>query len=525
MVTVPMGLKSLRPNLSLRRLPIALVLAAALTPSAHAQLSPFGGFGSAAPTGTQVMGGGDGLDDGSQPVRRSHLYYGVDAGLGETDNVTLAPSDKVSQTLAITDVDFDAAEESRLLDLKAKGDFSYIDYVQGAYGPQLLGRFDGVGRFALVPDRITWVVQDDFGQAALDPYTPTTPNNVENINYFATGPDFAMRLSAVDSIGVNLRYARAQYDGEPFDSNRLSGLLTLSRAISAGATVSLAGYTEKVLFDNTAENTDFERSSAYGRYALQGARTDFEADLGGTVIDDSAHTAVTPATQLLPAGTVFQPASSTRGPLAKLQITRRLSPAARLTVAAGRELTDSSSSFSTLQSGATGITGTASAVQTSASYTSTFANGSWSYVRNRTTLALSAHYERDSYPSQSQFDVKNAGGEASIERRLSRAFTAQLIGRYYKYNYPNATALQLVSAAAPVTNAALLNSSTDYSDALVGFALAWRHGRALEVRLRFYHDAHDATVGNDTYRENRIFLTVGYRPATDAQLGEAPEPP
>jgi hypothetical protein len=331
-------------------------------------------------------------------------------------------------------------------------------------------------------------------------------------------------LSAVNSVGVSLRYSRAQYNGEPFDSNRLSGLLTLSRAISAGTTVSLNGYTEKVLFDNTAENTDFERSSVYARYALQGARTDFEADLGGTVIDDSAHTSVAPATTLLPAGTIYQPASSTRGPLAKLQISRRLSPAARLTLSAGRELTDPSSSFSSLQSGAIGITSTASAIQTSASYTSTFASGSWSYVRNRTTLALSAHLERDSYPSQPQFDLRSEGGEASIERRLSRAFTAQLIGRYTKYNYPNATALQLVSAAAPVTSAPLLNSSTDYSDALVGVALAWRHGRALEVRLRFYHDSHDATIGNDTYRENRIFLTVGYRPATDQEVGEATPP-
>jgi hypothetical protein len=506
--------------------PIALVFAAALAPRVHAQLSPFGGFDTGTP-GTWApgtIGGTGGADDTSQAGRQSHLLYGVDVGVGESDNVTLARTDKVSQTMAITDLDFAAAEKSRLLDLSAKGDFSYIDYVQGAYGPQLLGRFDGVGRIALVPDRITWVVQDDFGQAALDPYTPITPNNVENVNYFTTGPDFAMRLSAVNSIGVSLRYSRAQYNGEPFDSNRFSGLLTLGRAISAGATVSLNGETEKVLFDNTAENTDFERSSVYARYALEGARTDFEADLGGTDIDDSAHTSVTPATDLLPEGTVFQPASSTRGPLAKLKISRRLSPAARLTLSAGRELTDPSSSFSSLQSGAIGITGTASAIQTSASYTSTFASGSWTYVRNRTTLALSAHYERDSYPSESQFDLKSSGGEISIERRLSRAFTAQLLGRYYKNDYPNATAQQIVSAAAPVTSA-VLNNSTDYSDALVGFSLAWRHGRALEVRLRFYHDSHDATVGNDTYRENRIFLTVGYRPRTGAELGEAATPP
>ena len=34
--------------------------------------------------------------------------YGVDVGIGETDNVTLVQTDKVSQTIAITDADFDS---------------------------------------------------------------------------------------------------------------------------------------------------------------------------------------------------------------------------------------------------------------------------------------------------------------------------------------------------------------------------------------------------------------------------------
>ena len=53
------------------------------------------------------------------------MTYGVDAGVAESDNVTLVAKDKISQTMAIADVDFDYKQQSRLLDVDAKGDFSY----------------------------------------------------------------------------------------------------------------------------------------------------------------------------------------------------------------------------------------------------------------------------------------------------------------------------------------------------------------------------------------------------------------
>src|ERR1700722_9454876 len=70
------------------------------------------------------------------------LTYGVDAGVAESDNVTLVPTGKISQTMAVADVDFDLKQKSRLLDVDAKGDFTYLDYLQGAYNSQVIGRFD-----------------------------------------------------------------------------------------------------------------------------------------------------------------------------------------------------------------------------------------------------------------------------------------------------------------------------------------------------------------------------------------------
>ncbi|MGO9512645.1 MAG: hypothetical protein ACLP2F_03250 [Steroidobacteraceae bacterium] len=462
-------------------LSIAFVLVTALAPTAHAQVSPVG-------AGSSI---GVSNNPAAAPAARAPvLTYGVDAGVGESDNVTLAPTDKISQTIATADADFTVKEQSRLLDVNAKGDFTYLDYLQNAFSSQLLGRFDGVGNLAIVPGRLTWAMRDDFGQAALDPYTPVTPNNIEDVNYFSTGPDLSMRLGGVNFINLSARYARAQYETSPYNSNRGLGTLAVGRDVSAGALVSLNADFERVMFENTAVNTDFDRTSGFGRYELHGARTDFEGDLGATRIS--------------------QEGPSTNGSLAKVQLSRKLSAAAKLTLTAGRELTDASSSFSTLQTGAIGaggMIGTAPAALTSNNYTSNYASVGWQYVRNRTTIALVARWEKDTYSGQPQLDVNRPGADFNIQRQLTRAFSTQLLGHFYKTDFPN---------AAIASNTA----SSKYNDWLVGGALTWRHGRGLEIRLRYDHNSHVVSAGGSGYSENRVFLTVGYRPSSVPELTE-----
>ena len=55
---------------------------------------------------------------------------------------------------------------------------------------------------------------------------------------------------------------------------------------------------------------------------------------------------------------------------------------------------------------------------------------------------------------------------------------------------------------------------------MIGAALTWRHGHGLEVKMRYEHSA-EVTTGNFGYGENRIMLTVGYRPI-DRQLENDP---
>jgi hypothetical protein len=452
-------------------------------------------------------------DVGATNTNRAPAYtYGIDAGIGETDNVTLAPTDKISQTIATIDANFSVAERSRLFDVNATGNFSDLDYLQHAYGNELLGRFDGIADAAIVPGRLVWTLRDDFGQSVLDPYTPVTPNNIENINYVTTGPDLKLPFGGINFVDLSARYARAQYQISPFNSNRVLGSIAVGREVSAGGSVSLNANTERVMFDNTVINTDFERSSGFGRYELHGARTDFVGELGGTVVGQAgAPTALFLGNGAPGTNVTFDPqppaitsrasgSGSLSGPLAKFELSRSISASAKLILRAGRDLTDSSSSFSTQTTGVAGINPITPAALTSDSYRVTYASAGWQYKRNRTTLAVTGRWERDIYPGLPNLDVTLPGADARVERRLTRALTAQLVGSWNKTDYPReALASQVIG-------------STDYANTILGASLIWRHGRGLNIRLRLDHDTYSVSNGNTGYRETRGFLTVGYSP-------------
>jgi hypothetical protein len=443
------------------------------------------------------------------PADAQIYTFGADAGLGETDNVNLAPSNnKVSQTMTVADIDFAVLEQSRLFNVNAKGDFSDYDYLQGAYGNELIGRFDGLGKIALVPDRVTWVLQEDFGQSLLDPYLPQTPSNRQNINYVSTGPDVDLRLGGTGFVDVSVRYAETYYEDSPFDSNRLFGSLAWGVRLSPTSSVSLNVDSERVLFDNTVVNTDFDLSNAFIRYTAQGARTQLTANLGATEVRTGPTT--------------------TTGPLAQLGLTRTLSPSATLAVSAARQLTDPSTSFSSIQGGAISEITQGPAVITSAAYTGDSVNAVWTYQRNRTIVKVSGRWEKDSYQTAPVFNNTRGGGEFSIERQLTPEFSAQLLGRWYKTDYPygvvtiengvitaNGEILTTANEVVPPPAGA----ASDYTTTTIGGALSWRHGRWLEVRLRYEHNSENVTGAGVGYTQNTVFLTVGYRPVSNQPKG------
>lgn len=481
---------------------VALALGVTLAATVHAQMQPPNdnvGFG-IGPFGNMT-------NLNALPTSRTPLLsYGADVGLGETDNVTLSSTNRVSQTMGTADIDFAVNQQSRIFGVAAQGAFSDFVYLEGAYGNTLIGRLDGIAQAAIIPERLTWVVREDFGQATLDAFTPVTPNNLEDVNYVSTGPNLALKLGGTGFLDVTARYADAYYQTSPFDSNRGLATADIGLQTSARSSISLNGAGERVLFQNTIFNSDFDRYAAYARYEAHGARTDFALDAGASKVDVDA---LAPRIELVnePPGSTIEvpvtvpghPALSTTSGLGRLELRRTLSPSASISLTGGRELTDASSSFSTQGGNAISTVNYAPTPLTTDPYVSTYGSAAWQYLRYRTTFIVTGRWERDRYPDAPQYDLTNESIEFNVQRRLTPDFTAQLIGRWYKLDYPNYTIAANIGSPENTTK-------------LVGAALIWQSGRWLEVRLRYQHISYSVSQGDFGYDQNTVFLTVGYRP-------------
>jgi hypothetical protein len=403
--------------------------------------------------------------------RTETTQLGISVGAGETDNIFLTPSPTESQTLGMVGLDFDLKRQGTRLDVDTNGAFQYIDYLQNAYGKQLFGRFDGLASLELIPGVWKWVVQDDFGQGQLDPTAPLIPTNLEKINVLSTGPDFKFRLGGTGFVALGLRYALTHYETSPLSGNRQLANLSVGEEISPTSSLSLNVDEQRLRFDNTEVNTDYDRRELYARYQLHGARTELNLDLGVSQTDDSGRWV--------------------SAALAQLSARRLISAATTLTLALGHQLTDAADSFGNLKGGTGGIV-IAPVAGTSSAYLSNYGSADLRFESHRTTITVSARWERDSYAQFAALDASRGAVSADLARRMTPLWSFDVLGSWQRIHYVSVGYYE-----------------TDWP---IGAALIMAPGKRADFKLRVDHVRHSVTGPGSDFTENRAFLIAEYRP-------------
>ena len=455
-----------------------------------------GSPGAALPGAT--LPGQTSMQTGPAPAER--IRYGIAAGIGESDNINLSQTNRKSQTIAAADLDFDLKRTGSRLDVSALGNFTDLDYLEGAYSNQVLGRFDGLADVKLWSDRLKWVVADDYGEEQTDAFQSVTPLNLQRVNIFSTGPDLTLRPSYSTFVNLDARYVQSSYQSSPFDGHNLIGSAAVGDQLSPLSSLSLVVQAEELRFDNTIVNTDFDRREAYARYFINGARSSIDAQLGVTQANDVA-------------------SSWKTAPLVRLLLTRQVSPFSVVSLAGGREFTDAAGSFTSLTSGAGGGIVVAPVTQTTANYQRTYGSAGWEFSRLRTSFGFTGSWERDNYDTQSVFDVTREEVGFNLRRTITTQLAVNLTGSVERYSY--------------------LNQGFTDKFGTVGSGVTYRPGRWIIVYARYDHAFRRSSgvpsllLGTAQYDENRVFIMVGYRPHSEdleqqggaaAGVGGAPGP-
>src|SRR5579859_6134497 len=100
--------------------------------------------------------------------RNSNFTYGADVGVGYSDNITQTSVNKRSEEILEEGARFSGYDLGARFQGAMIGDLEHLNFLQGTYSPEVIGNFNGVGSYALVPSLLRWMAEDTFGQGLID---------------------------------------------------------------------------------------------------------------------------------------------------------------------------------------------------------------------------------------------------------------------------------------------------------------------------------------------------------------------
>jgi hypothetical protein len=407
----------------------------------------------------------------------AELSYGVDVGVGQSDNITRVENDPQDETIASLGAQLRLDHESNRLRANVTSRLEYLDYLDDTYESELVGNLVGTAVVDIVQERFSWTVDDTFGQLTQNQFAPSTPDNRENVNYLSTGPDFTFPLGSRNRLLLNGRFADVSYEDSEIGNQRVSAALALRRDLSDATNASIKLTTEKISFDDEVLGVDYDNNEAFLNYSLDGARTTLSVDGGVTEIRAEGET--------------------NSSWLGRLDLTRRASSALTMGLELGHDFSDAGDSFVNLQAGQPGSTDPVPVQQTTLPFENTYGSIFGRFARNRTGIELRAGYHDEGYDLLPLFDRKRTTLDLNLDRSLNAALSVLVSADYSHQDYEAI--------------------DSEFTDLTARFELRWKLGRSTIVSFEYaYLDRNDESNGTDytstgnDYTSNELWVRFGY---------------
>ena len=417
------------------------------------------------------------LATGAEHAVAQEAQFAVSVGATHSDNIGRAADDQVSDTTATAGLVLGIERQGSRLDADVAADVQWRNYLDDTYGDEVVGGLAGTLVFALVPDRFTWTIQDNFGQTLVDPRFAETPDNRQNTNFFTTGPDLFVPLGERTRLELSARWSDVAYEDSQADNQRYLGAIGLVRALGPGSMLGLNGTFERIEYDDstTVLDVDYDRVSGYASYSVEGARTGLEVRAGYTTVDGALR--------------------SYDAPLFGLTLTRQVGARSTLEFNAGTNLTDSADVFTRDQMLGGVDAGTGGVIVSQDPLQSDYVSLGLAVEGARTTLNLGVDWTKDEQENLTEFDRERLGGSVVVARQMTQRLTARLFGGYATEE---------------------IEQGADFDEWVVGLGLEWALTDTLALTLQADRNegAGETGVGSASrdYTENRVSLAISYSP-------------
>ena len=340
----------------------------------------------------------------------AQLEWSVNTALAHTDNVTLVDTDPISETIGSVGGSIDLRREGSRLNATLRGAGAYSTYFDNTYDDDFLGSAAASLLFGIISDRLTWTLDNTFGQATTNEFEPSTPDNRGNVNVLSTGPDLRLLLGSATELVVTARYENETYqEAGNVDSHSWIGGAAVVHRVSPAVAWSLNAAASRNIFDATG-NQSYNQQELYAQLQSSGAQQTLTAALGIGFLDQGDQTEQTP--------------------LARINWTRTLTPSWSLALDASSEYKNAGDQFVTGVADGDDLGGTQDIILTDQVPRNDTAGLRLSFERPRTTLRFSGGLTREDYSGSSSLDRDTWALGASASRQITQRLEASLATSY-----------------------------------------------------------------------------------------------
>jgi hypothetical protein len=444
------------------RAPVGILVALGLLASAQAQEVEL----------VQRNALGRGVSQGRENTTR----LDVRAGLTASDNIMETAGQETSDIIATIGTNIDLARQGSRLDYDLLGNLDWAHYLRNTYRGTLLGSFNGQASFQIVPGHVAWAAEESVAQLVENPTAANTPDNLQTVSYFTTGPRFDFHLGSATVLQLNGDYSKVSSatslpGQQNVASTRYSGGASLVRHLSTGSSLSLTGTTQAVYFDDTTVNQNYHQNSAFLGYRLSSSRTQLALSFGGTQLR-------------LPDG-------NRTGMTVGLDLARRITASSTVLLHLSQQTADSADLLRMDLSSRLGVLSGLQVTQ-STPVEERGAQASWLFARERNSMSVSFDWTHDVGKVDHAFDRSYEVGRVQYSRRIRPVLTLNLSTQYIRQELSE------------------LNFNYNEFDATA--ALAWQLEQRINLSFQYDHMRRTAAGGGvGSFTENRIGLIATYR--------------
>lgn len=192
------------------------------------------------------------------------LWLGL--GGGHSDNIRRTATQPDSGSFRVFSVTSDVEYESARIDLEFAANLERRMYSVNGVQDETFGDASFELQLQALPDRIVWVVEDEYGQGRIDAFEVSSPDNRAEVNRFAMGPRFHLPIGSRNQLRFELLHAeRSVADATGLDSESLENSLSYVRSLDSTTEFSFNHSILDIEYDGF--DTQFETEATFLAYA------------------------------------------------------------------------------------------------------------------------------------------------------------------------------------------------------------------------------------------------------------------